>query len=58
MNKDAYPALSDDVKSKMAFTPDTIEQAQMADWSISKRYMTNGVKDGKKKSFPKPDNLS
>ncbi|ATW24833.1 ABC transporter substrate-binding protein [Candidatus Formimonas warabiya] len=32
MNKDAYAKLSDDTKSKMGFTPDNIEQAQMADW--------------------------
>lgn len=33
MNKDSYTALPADVSANMAFTPDTVEQVQMADWS-------------------------
>ena len=33
MNKQAYAGLASDVSANMAFTPDTIEQAQMADWA-------------------------
>ena len=33
LNKDAYDQLSDEVKNVLAFNPETIEQAQMADWS-------------------------